>query len=93
MTATDITVHLGMVEFGDTQKLLIGNFPNFIIFSSFVLFFNCSLESAHPLVHLAHKSPAFTLFCNVSPLQTPNVPLSKMSLDFAKSKLIFLLQR
>ena len=27
MTATDITVHLGMVEFGDTQKLLIGNFP------------------------------------------------------------------
>ena len=28
MTATDITVHLGMVEFGDTQKLLIGNFPS-----------------------------------------------------------------
>ena len=45
MTATDITVHLGMVEFGDTQKLLIGNFPNFIIFSSFVLFFNCTSQS------------------------------------------------
>ena len=90
MTATDITVHLGMVEFSDTQKLLIGNF---IIFSSFVLFFNCTSKSPLPLVHLTHKSPAFTLFCNVSPLQTPNVPLSKMSLDFAKSKLIFLLQR
>ncbi len=90
MTATDITVHLGMVEFGDTQKLLIGNF---IIFSSFVLFFNCTSKSPLPLVHLTHKSPAFTLFCNVSPLQTPNVALSKRSLDFAKSRLLFLLQR
>ena len=93
MTATDITVHLGMVEFGDTQKLLIGNFPNFIIFSSFVLFFNCTSKSSLPLVHLTHKSPAFTIFCNVSPLQTPNVALSKRSLDFAKSRLLFLLQR
>ncbi len=54
MTATDITVHLGMVEFGDTQKLLIGNFPNFIIFSSFVLFFNCTSKSPLPLVHLPY---------------------------------------
>ena len=90
MTATDITVHLGMVEFSDTQKLLIGNF---IIFSSFVLFFHCTSKSPLPLVHLTHKSPAFTLFCNVSPLQTPNVALSKRSLDFAKSRLLFLLQR
>ena len=65
----------------------------FIIFSSFVLFFNCTSKSPLPLVHLTHKSPAFTLFCNVSPLQIPNVALSKRSLDFAKSRLLFLLQR